>query len=107
MPYHSDALGKSWNELDNNVRVLIIALMRVVGGGWLATAVATGFMLYFSFLQGESWSAWAIMLTGCSVAVPTLVATIIVRTRTESRPPVMAAALAILLLLAGWLLSIV
>ncbi len=29
MPYHADAVGKSWNELDREIRVLIIALMRV------------------------------------------------------------------------------
>ena len=50
MPYHAKAVGKIWIELDATIRTLIIALMRVVGGGWLAVAMAIGFMLYFSFL---------------------------------------------------------
>jgi len=106
MPYHADALGKSWSELNNNEKTLFIALMRVAGGGWLATTMATGLMLYFSLLEGESWAAWAILLTVSSVAVPTLIATLIVRTRTGARPPVFAVVLALLLLLAGSLLSI-
>ena len=52
MPYHSAAVGKSWSELDLEIRVLIIALMRVVGGGWLASSVAMGSFLYLLFLKG-------------------------------------------------------
>ena len=42
-------------------------------------------------------------LTGLAVAIPTLIATLIVRTRTNARPPAGAAKLAIVLLLAGML----
>ena len=101
MPYHADAVGKPWSDLDREVRILIIALMRVVGGGWLASSVAMGIFLYFIFLKGMELSALTICLTGLAVAVPTLIATLIVRSRTDARPPVGAAILAIVFLLAG------
>jgi hypothetical protein len=106
MPYHADALGRSWGELDAETRVLIMALMRVAGGGWLATTVAIALILNFSFLAGEAWASWAILLTGFSVVVPTIVATLLVRTRTKAHPPVLAAVLALVLLLTGCLLGI-
>jgi len=106
MPYHAEAVGKPWIELDQNIRVLIIALMRVVGGGWLVASLVIGLIFYFSFLNGESWAAWAILLAGLSVTIPTLIATLIVRTRTYGKPPVFAAILAILLLLTGFITSL-
>ena len=45
MPYHADAVGMDWNEVDTNMQVLIIALMRVSGGGWLATSLSISFLL--------------------------------------------------------------
>ena len=107
MPYHSAAVGKSWSELDLEIRVLIIALMRVVGGGWLASSVAMGSFLYLLFLKGIEFSALALCLTGLAVAIPTLIATLIVRTRTNARPPAGAAILAIVLLLAGMLIYVI
>jgi hypothetical protein len=101
MPYHVDAVGKSWNELDREIRVLIIALMRVVGGGWLASSMAMGIFLYLLFLKGIELSAMALCLTGLAVTIPTLIATLIVRTRSNGHPPAGAAILAIVLLLAG------
>ena len=103
MPYHAVAVGKTWDELDKNFRVLIIALMRVAGGGWLAASTALGILLYFHFMSSEPWITWIIFLTGLSVTIPTLAATVIVRTRTNARPPVYAAVLALVLLFGGFL----
>ena len=106
MPYHEVAVGKSWQKLDHEIQTLILALMRVVGGGWLAASAAIAVFIYFLILKGESWSALAIFLTGFAVTVPTLIATILVKTRTSAKPPVMAALLALLLLVTGLLMHI-
>jgi hypothetical protein len=106
MPYHAEAVGKPWIELDRNTRILIIALMRVVGGGWLVASLAIGLIFYFAFLNGESWAAWVILLAGLSITIPTLIATLIVRTRTNGKPPVFAAVIAMLLLFTGFITAL-
>ena len=40
MPYHSLALDKPWSEVESNTQTLILALMRVAGGGFAATEIA-------------------------------------------------------------------
>lgn len=101
MPYHADAVEKSWNDLDEKQRVLIIALMRVAGGGWMASSVAIGILMYLFILEGDQMSSLGMAVTGLAVCIPTLLATLIVKRRTKANPPVFAVVIAIVLLLAG------
>ena len=101
MPYHADAVEKSWNDLDQKTRVLIIALMRVAGGGWMASSIAIGIWMYVFILEGEQLASLAMTITGLAVCIPTLLATLIVKRRTKANPPVFAVLIAIVLLLAG------
>ena len=101
MPYHAHAIERSWSELDRELRVLIIALMRVVGGGWLASSLAMSIFMYHYMLNGDLFSSTALVFNGLAVCIPTLIATLIVKNRTKANPPVFAAILAIVLLLAG------
>jgi hypothetical protein len=106
MPYHADAVEKSWNDLDDKNRILIIALMRVAGGGWMASSVAIGILMYFYILQGDQLASLAMAITGLAVSIPTLGATLIVKRRTKANPPVFVVVFAILLLLAGLLVAL-
>ena len=101
MPYHADAVERPWSELDKEIRVLVIALMRVVGGGWLASSLAMSIFLYIFILNGDLYAAVAIVITGLAVSIPTLIATLIVKHRSKANPPVFAAVLSMVLLLAG------
>lgn len=103
MPYHAAAVEKTWPELDEKIRVLVIALMRVAGGGWLACSIALGIGLYVFILNGKETVALAITITGLAVSIPTLLATLIVKRRTRANPPVFAVILASILLVAGWM----
>ena len=87
MPYHEVAIGKPWNEMNEEYRVLIIALMRVSGGGWLATAVGMLLLLLIPFRKGRYWSYFGIPTIGLAALVPTFLATIIVKTRSAAVPP--------------------
>jgi hypothetical protein len=106
MPYHADAVEKSWGELDERIRVLILALMRVIGGGWLASSTAIGIFLYFFILRGETWAAMALAITGLAVSIPTLIATLMVKFRTNSTPPVIAVVLVIVLVILGCIIGL-
>ena len=60
MPYHAEALSKSWNALDPDAQVLILALMRVAGGGWFAMGVGLLMLLRFPFRKEQSWAIYAL-----------------------------------------------
>ena len=106
MPYHAVAIGVKWTELRPEFQTLFLALLRVSGGGWLATAVSMGILVVIPFRRNEYWSRWAIPLIGLSAAIPTLYATLLVKARTPASVPWFGAAAAILLLIAGFVLSI-
>ena len=46
MPYHAIAVGHSWKEVDSAFQILLLALIKVFGGGSFATAVAMGLILF-------------------------------------------------------------
>jgi len=107
MPYHSDALQLSWNEVDPNLQTLLLALMRATGGGWLAVSLSVALLLWIPFRDGEDWALYAIPAIGLAAALPSLYATLYVRSRTAASPPVNLTAAAIVLLVLGFILSIV
>lgn len=107
MPYHSDALQASWEELDSELQALLLALMRGVGGGWLAASLSVAFLLVFPFRAGETWARYAIPVVGLAAALPSLYAALYVRSRTPASPPVSLVVLAILLLIVGFFISLV
>ena len=49
MSYHAEAIGASWQELDTGVRVLILALLKLAGGGWFALGVITIALSWVAF----------------------------------------------------------
>ena len=107
MPYHGDALQRSWDELDPQLQVLLLALMRAVGGGWLAVSLGVAFLLVFPFRAGETWARYAIPVVGLAAALPTLYSALYVKSRTPASPPVNLVVGAILLLIVGFVASLV
>lgn len=107
MPYHEIAIGKPWLEVGREHRVLIIALMRVSGGGWLATSVGILILLLGPFRKGKYWSYFGIPAIGLAALIPTLMATLIVKTQSAATPPYLLAAILIGLLIISMVLSLV
>ena len=84
MPYHSQALNISWDNLAENYRVLILALMRAAGGGMLSCAVSVGILLYIPLLQKKQiWANFAILITSYCLLILSLIATIYVKIMTD------------------------
>jgi len=105
MPYHAVAVGQSWSEVPAAYQVLIVALMRVVGGAWLATATALIMVLVGPFRRGQPWARWAVGLVGLLAYGSALYATLLVQHHTPATPPVGAALAGILCAGAGLVLS--
>ncbi len=107
MPYHSEALGLSWSDLEPNLQVLILALMRAAGGGFLATGLAMLILLIIPWRAGDTWSIYAIPTISFCTSSGALYATWLVKTRTPGNPPVRLSLLALILTAIGFIFSII
>jgi hypothetical protein len=107
MPYHSDAVEHEWQEIDKKYQTLILALMRAVGGGWLACGISILFLLVFPFRSQALWALIALPLIGFSIGGTALYATLYVRNNTKASPPVNLVIAIMMLLGIGFILSIV
>lgn len=107
MPYHGEAVELPWREVDPKHQILILALMRVSGGGWLATGISMAFLLAFPFRSGEAWSLFALPLVGLTAAITTLYGALFVKKNSQANPPVGLLGAAILTILIGFVLSII
>ena len=105
MPYHAVALGRDWAGLDRALQVLLLALMKAVGGGALAIAVAMVILLLIPFRQGPYWARWTIPAVGLVWVLPNLYGSVRVALNTPGSPPWRYALIVMALLIAGFLLS--
>lgn len=106
MPYHAVAVGMSWTEVSAPFQILILALMRAVGGGCLAVVVLALFVLIVPFRQGAIWARWAIPAGGLLIAAGALYAMFSVAMNSAASPPWIGPAAGALLLLVGLALSL-
>jgi hypothetical protein len=102
MPYHSVALSQTWNEVDQNTRILILALMRAVSGGFIVSAISIIFLQYKFSKDKLSWIPLLIVIIGIIIESTTIYATLLVRLNTPGKPPVSLAILGLILLAAGY-----
>lgn len=107
MPYHADAVELKWEEVDSKHQVLILALMRAAGGGWLSTGISMILLLAFPFRSGEPWSLFALPFVGLATASATLYATIFVKRNSRANPPAGLVGASILVILLGFIFSII
>lgn len=87
MPYHAVAAGTPWEGLPTGLRVLLLAMIRGIGAGFLAVGAIILFLLVYPFRAGDAWAMWAIPLVGLTMGLPTLHGVHAIRTRTPARPP--------------------
>ena len=106
MPYHSVAVGMPWDAVAPSFQVLILALMRAVGGACLAFATLQWTLLLVPFRQGAAWATWAIAGSGLVMCAGSLYAMMLVAQHTPATPPWTAAAAGAILLVVGLLLSL-
>jgi peptidoglycan/LPS O-acetylase OafA/YrhL len=105
MPYHAEAVAREWEAVEPAFQVLILALMRALGGAWLALMLAGLILLFLPFRQGARWARRAIPAIGIVAVAAGLYATILILQNTPASPPWAAAAGCLLLLILGLILS--
>ena len=105
MSYHEVALGKKWEELDAKLQTLLLALMKAGSGGGLSISLAMIAMLVFPFRSGDRWSYYVIPICGLIVSGVTIYAMLLVRKKTNAKPPIILNASGIMLIVIGVILS--
>jgi hypothetical protein len=106
MPYHRAAIGADWESLDHGLRVAILGMLKIVGGGMLSTAATGLVIILLPFRAGEAWATYAAPVPGLCLGLPTIYATLYIEKQTGAATPVRPAAAFLLLLLAGFCLSL-
>jgi hypothetical protein len=101
LPYHAAVAGKSWNELDPGVQVIILGMLKIIGGGF-ATLGVTLLWLCFALYEGARWAPWAILTISAVELGPMLYVAIRLRTfRPDAQTPVRPTLAMMVLIVAG------
>ena len=106
MPYHADAVGMPWSEVSAPFQILIMALLKLAGGGWITVAVAEFVLLLIPFRQGARWALWAVPSLALLHYAGVCNAMAHVTLNTTATPPWGATIASIALVLLGAVLSI-
>jgi hypothetical protein len=107
MPYHEEAIGRGFGELDERLQTLLVAMLRVVGGEMLVCGLSLALLIGLSFRDGDAWTIWAMPLLALGIALPNIYATTFVRHRTGAHTPVGIAAAGLVLIVAGAVFSLI
>lgn len=106
MPYHSLALAKSGSEVEVKTQILILALMRVAGGGFISTGIAILYLLCIPFQAEATWAKYSIFLVCLGTSTGSCYATLLVKLKTPGNPPAWLSVATILLSIVGLICSL-
>lgn len=103
--YHSVVAGRPWAEIEPGIQAIIIGMLRIVGGGFLACGVVL-FWLIGPIRRGEVWARWAAISTVAAVWGPAQYVTLSLKSISPAaQPPIAQTALIIGLAALGLLIS--
>ncbi|NOQ65706.1 MAG: hypothetical protein GQ556_00625 [Desulfobacterales bacterium] len=105
MPYHSTAIGLPWTEVEPGFQYVILVLMKVVGGTFMALAIASIMILIMPFRKGERWAHYTVPFMGIFCAGASLYATLFLRMKTGASTPWLAAGIPVIIYMAGMIVT--
>ena len=105
MPYHSEAVSLEWEAIEQEFHILILALMRAVGGGFVAASISIIVLQYHFDKNRIKWIPLLILLVGTIISATSIYATAIVRLNTPGNPPTSVAIFGLILIIIGYLLN--
>lgn len=91
MPYHAAATGLAWSEVPEPLRALIVALMRVVGGTWIAVSATVLWLLFVAAQTGAVWAIVGAGLGGALTCLSAFLVTVWLGRVGRAQPPRLAA----------------
>ena len=105
LSYHSQAIGSSWQEVEFGTQVLILALMRVAGGGWLALGFLTISFAVGTFRTNQRLARWALPTGTIIFWMASLAATWSVYRETGAQTPWAPSLAVVVFALGAWLID--
>lgn len=105
MPYHSVAVSQEWHELSAGVQFVIIALMRVAGGGYLVAALCIVILQRKYCHKTIRWIPDLILAIGLIIGTISIYATLIVRSNTDGEPPTILAVIGVIFIIAAYVFN--
>ncbi len=105
IPFHEKAAGMSWDRIDSSLQAVLLALMRVSGLGFLVVAML---LLFYPVLTGQAPNAllkYTIPLICVLFCTGLFWANYLLHQKTKSPTPWKDALAAVLMLLAGMIIS--
>src|SRR6476620_626823 len=78
MPYHATVSGHTWASLDPGVQTIILGMLTIVGGGFLATVAALVWGSW-ALAREASWVPWAALTVLVAQWAPTLNVTLMLK----------------------------
>lgn len=87
MPYHADALAVTWEQLPPHHQGFVLGVIRGMGAGSFAVALALLLILVDSFRRGDRWAFWAVPLVGAVFTVLTAYAAYTIDILTPATTP--------------------
>ena len=105
MAYHREALDIEWEMLEHSMQVLVLALMRAVSGGFIATSLAIAVLQNRFGSSRIAWLPSLILTIGLIVSAAILYATLMIRINTPGQPPTGLAILGVALLVTGFIFN--
>ena len=107
MPFHQEALGKTWEQVDPNVQALLLGLMRSAGGGLMTSGIGVAILLFIPFRAEATWATYSIPAIGLLMALPVLYSNLFIRSRTQAHMPVTGVSMGVGLIVVGFIMSII
>ena len=105
MPYHSQAISTEWSGIEQNTQFLILALMKTVSGGFIASAVVIAYLQFKFHSSKLPWIPSLIFITGFIFYGASIYAQIMLRINTPGNPPTAISFFAVIMLLAGYIFN--
>ena len=106
LPYHAAVAGTPWAELDSGVQVVILGMLKIIGGGFTTFGV-TLLWLSFALRDGARWAPWAILTISAAALGPMLYVALKLRAfRPDAPTPVRPTVAMMVLIVVGIGLSI-
>ena len=101
MPYHRQAIALQWEEVPFAFQKLILALMRALGGAYLAIGITICLLQIHVNKTQNKLAVIILFISGIVVTISSLYASLVVRINTPGKAPYYLALLGGTLLIAG------
>jgi hypothetical protein len=107
MPYHLEAMGITWDNLNNGTQWMTLNYQRSAAAGFITTSLTIFFLLIFPFRSGDFWSYFALFIIGISQWGNIALRTISVSNNTAANPPIWAILTLVILVTVSFITSII